>query len=764
MNKIVKRSYYTVMVALLILIAALLLSGCQGNPGIDPDAPEFVFVPEVMPIPMPEGIDWINNVIIAQDLIYFTAQSAGDEDTMLHTNDVFSMELNGSNPQRLPNFTLGTEIPAETEGGNIQIYSISVDNDGNIWLAESGEFFKFDLPEDFDGDDWDRWNLREVISEFTRVRKLDSTGAELQSFDIGYIKDTSDWFYIYAFMLDDDNNIYIAVDSAIYVLDSEGNNLFKLDVGWADRLVKMQDGSIALVDWDSRGRVLAKIDVTARDFGEKIVLPDNAHNVHQGNDEFPFIFHNNNGLYGQEKDAEEAVMLVNWIDSDITLDGLGNISFHRDGRILIVSQSWSGDSPRNEIIALQKTPYSELPERTVLTLATFYLDWSIRDAIVQFNRNSTTHRIQVKDYSEFNTEDDYQAGLTRLSAEIISGNIPDILDVSNLPVNQYAAKGLLIDLYTLIDADPEIDRSDLIESVLRATEVNGGLYRIFPSYSIATMMGNPAVVGSQPGWNMDEFMAVLDANPQADFPLGQGLTRLNYLQVIFMITMDNYIDWNAGTTSFDSTDFMDLLMFANTFPEDFDYNEDYLYESDLIPSGRQIIVPTAFAEFDEFQMYRAMLGGDVVFKGFPNESRNGNSLMPSSGFAITKACKDVDGAWEFVRNFITEEYQKDRYRRWGLPVNKAVFEKMLEEAMIESEYPRIAGWNDFEVELKALTQAEANQIRNFIDSVTVAAGQDDAIWNIVSEGATDFFNGRSSVQDTVRVIQNRASIYVSEQS
>ena len=766
MNKIVKRSYYAVMVALIVLIAALLLFGCQNNSGGDFDTPEFVYLPEVTPFPMPDGVNWINGITFSGDLVYFAGESdMFDEDIQFSFFDIYTMDLNGSNMSSLPNFDVNAEFPAEAEAGNVQIYSVYVDKDENIWIAERGEFYYFDIPEDFDGEDWEIWDYRKMVKDFTRVRKLDNTGAEIRSFDIGHIYDGQDWFHIYAFTLDDDNNVYIAVESSLYVLDSEGNDLFTLDTGWTERLIKTQDGSIALTMWRDRGRVLVKVDVAGKSWGESLDLPSNAHNVHQGNDEFSFLFHNHIGLFGVEAATDEVVSLVNWIDSDISLDGLGSITFHPDGRILIFTQNWGSTGPNNEIILLSKTPYSELPERIVLTLATFHLDWNIRDIIVQFNRSSLTHRIQVIDYSEFSTDDNWQAGLTRLSTEIISGNVPDILDVSNLPFNQYVAKGLLMDLYPLIDSDPELSRGDLMESVLRVAEINGGLYRIFPSFSIGTLIGNPAVVGSAPGWNTEEFLAILDANPDADFPLGQGVTKLIYLQALFMITMDNFVDWGTGTTSFDSNDFMDLLMFADTFPEEYDWDSDYLPESALIPEGRQIMAVVGFNDFEDYQMYRALFGGEIVFKGFPNESRNGNSLITNTGFAITTSCKDVDAAWQFIRTFISEDYQSDNFRRYGLPVNKNVFDKMLEDAMTENEHgPNTIGWNDFLIELNPLTQAEADQIMAFINSVTISAGQDEAIWNIVSEGAADFFNGRSSIQDTVKVIQNRASIYVSEQS
>ena len=759
-----KKTVVSIIIVLTsILLIAALLSGCGGS-GNESDIPEFVYLPDVLPVPMPEGVDWIDNITVSGDIVYFTAMAdwTGNESFTLF--DIYMMDMNVSDIRKLPNYNVGQDFPADSEGGSVQIYSVYIDNHDYIWIAERGEFFIYDLPDDFDGDDWERWYMREIIHDFTRIRKLDDSGTEIASFDISHISAGREWFYVQDLIVDDAGNIYVGVESSIHVFNNEGKTLFTLDVNWIDGFVKMQDGSVAHPDWREKGRVLLKIDVAEKSWGESVELPSNAYNIYQGNEDYTFIFSDGSGLHGVEESSGDVVSLVNWIESDLTTDGLRNIMFLPDGRILITSQFWDHDSARNELVFLTKTPYSELPERTVLTLAAFYLDWNIRSVIVQFNRESLTHRIRVTDYAEFNTDDDREAGLTRLSAEIISGSVPDILDVTNLPFNRYAAKDLLIDLYDLIDSDPQFSRSDFMENVLRTTEINGGLYRIFPFYSIGTLAGNPSVVGSYPGWNMNEFTAVLEANPNADHVMGQGLTKENFLQVLVMLNMDNFVDWNTGTVNFDGGDFSDLLMYANTFPDEYDWNDEYISEHILIREGRQILVAMGFNSFDEYQMYRALFGGDIVFKGFPNENRNGFSLITNSSFAITNKCKDVNGAWEFLRMFMTEEWQGNN-SWYGLPTNKAVFDKMLKDAMTEDEYgTRSMGWNDMEIELKTLTQADADQILALIDSVSGSAGQDEALWNIIRENATDYFSGRSSLQDAVRVIQNRASTFVAEQS
>jgi len=53
---------------------------------------------------------------------------------------------------------------------------------------------------------------------------------------------------------------------------------------------------------------------------------------------------------------------------------------------------------------------------------------------------------------------------------------------------------------------------------------------------------------------------------------------------------------------------------------------------------------------------------------------------------------------------------------------------------------------------------------SLINSANGIVSNDDALWNVISESASNFFSGQSTAQDAARVIQNRATIYVAEQS
>ncbi len=119
---------------------------------------------------------------------------------------------------------------------------------------------------------------------------------------------------------------------------------------------------------------------------------------------------------------------------------------------------------------------ASLPQKTELTLACMNLDWDLRSRIVKFNRESSQYRIVVKDYADYSMAGDTviagqtSDGITKLNTELLSGNVPDLLISSGLPVQQYAAKGLLEDLWQYIDADENVKRENLMTDVLNAAE------------------------------------------------------------------------------------------------------------------------------------------------------------------------------------------------------------------------------------------------------------------------------------------------------
>jgi ABC-type glycerol-3-phosphate transport system substrate-binding protein len=739
------------------------------------------------------------------------------------------MNIGGSDIQELVNYVPGgmPENPPDNIEGNSHIMGLFADADGNLWIIERGSYYYFDLPDDFDEESeiYGMYKYYVHLGDTNLLRQIDSSGAEVFQVDLSSFTDNFEYFYINTVSIDSDGLFYIGFEQSIYVIDNAGVLRFSLDVqNWVEQLVRMSDGTVAYLGWseDYSGRVLRKINTESQNWGETVSIPHNAYNVFPGGSEYDLIYTDYVYLYGVDSDTGESVVILNWINSDIGSDSMENLSILPDGRIMLTSYSWDYTSeffrPRYELIILEKVPFDSIPPKTILTLACMGLDWNLRNTIVNFNKTNTEYRIHVNDYAIYSTADDYLAGLTRLSTEIISGDIPDILLTSNLPMHQYISRGLIEDLYPFIDADPEYNREALVQSALRATEIDGSLYQIFSSFYIFSLWGNPSVLGEGAGWNMDEFMDVIRANPQASSPIGYYLTRNSFLYQAVYLGMDTYVDWVAGKVNFDTDEFVKLLEFAYTIPDEVDYDwENYVSEDELIQNGQQIMRMGVVSNLMNQMAERVKFGGDLVYKGFPTENGVGNVLTIFGGMAMTTGCKDKDGAWQFMREILYESTSSGPGSRffWGFPINMAMFNNMFEEAMTQEYYtdedgneqpipklgyyPSSGGFSFFDsstfgsyistvssvsvssvprpdmgyggfqeeevVYVYAMTREEADQILELIETVSSISGRyDESLMTIITEGAESYFNGRATAQDAARVIQSRASVYIAEQS
>jgi len=760
---------HTSIVILLIIICVVLLSGCKNNYDAKGENKQGHFYKaEVISFPeLPAGYEEISNITLAGDIVYFTASinnlSDNGRTESFNSVAIFSMASDGTNLRKLPGYISQSAPPPAASGGGLFIYAMQADADGNILLIEAERYYVSEEPDIF----------KDAGNTF-RIRKLDKNGTELLSADISDLAASFDGFYISMFFIDDDGHIYIGYsyilkdETTIHIMDSNFKSLLTLEAPvFYNPFILTSDGSVAFIRQQNTERYLQKIDVDRKALGSSIHLPENADRVFSGNNDYLVLFTDSTGLYGISDESENAMLILNWIDVGIIPDGLKNISFlHNDHIFLTKSTLRSGSGEQiNELIILTKTePDSDgnndrLTEKTELTLGTLSLNPQLQKPILEFNNASTSHYITVIDYSSNTTADDIEGALLRFSTEITTGKIPDIFILSSMPFDRLIALDLLEDLYPYLDSDPELSRDSLLESVLRASETNGKLYLINQTFTISTILGDPLVLGEYPGWNMEEFKAVLDANPQADIPFGPRFTKQDFLWVLLYMNLYEYIDISSGAADFDNVDFIELLKFANTFSSKVDDSiYDRLFGREIKAEGRQIM-DTFVGDLYNYVLQKESFGGEIVFKGWPAADRNGSRFISHDYVAISIKAADKDGAWDFIRTLLMEEHQREYF--YHFPINKSVFEERMKQNMEPMSF--MHGGATITVEP---TQKDADEIAALINTTTKITGHggDEKLRDIIIESATDFFNGLISAEDAARIIQSRVTIYMSEQS
>ena len=765
--------------------------------------------------------------------------------------DIYRVALDGSGTvEKLPNYQ-APKVP-DGKDGSCSVSDIAIAEDGSLWVTEmlyiwgntSVDYPAVDEPaivgssdvmvqpvarsasdtaeaeaEDESASDEDAGDVdvpveepvEDESSETVLRRKLDKDGSELECIDMSKLQEKmqsvigeDEYLNMQAF--DTAGNLYVGTQTKIYALDDQMEVRFELDgedmwynlIPLAGGLMGMQKRDYDEATETSSNKLLT-IDPEKQAWGKEYVMPNNAYNIYPGGGDYLFYYQVNDAVFGFKADESKegggaGERLFSWVEADISSDSVRSFFFLPDGRVAAILQEYDNEYENITISAalLAPTPRSELPEKTTLVYASLYLSYDARKKIIDFNKKSETHRIEVKDYAEFDTDGSGKASLQKLNTEILAGNVPDILDTSNLPLRQYGAKGILEDLWPFIDSDPDLGRDALMVRPLEANAQDGKLYEIFSSFSIQTAAGPSKIVGDSLSWTLADLQAALEKMPEGCSIMGQDDTQESMLRLLMSLNMDQFVDWTTGKCSFDSEDFKAMLEFCRSFPVEWDWEkqgEDYEDANSRIMNGRQLLSTMNVSDFTwSVQSPAAVFNNEFTFVGFPRENGSAGSYFSFyRGLAMTSSCADKEGAWTYMRQLLLPQYAgNENASHWGghngFPSNKADFQWMAEQSMIPDGYKTDEdgnqildedgnpieeshsswGINNFTISIYATKQEEYDQIMDLYNQVDRMSGSDNNVYDIVTEVSGSYFAGDRSLDDAASLIQNKVTTYVNE--
>ncbi|MCM1044517.1 MAG: extracellular solute-binding protein [Candidatus Gastranaerophilales bacterium] len=491
-----------------------------------------------------------------------------------------------------------------------------------------------------------------------------------------------------------------------------------------------------------------------------------------GND---LLFTNSDGVYAYNFGDADVTPLMSFVNSDLDTNSMYTILALDENRIM----GFYYDRENYESVGgiFTKVNPEDIPDKEVIVVAGESLRSDLLHRIVEFNRSSDAYRIVAKTYESYITSDNYMAGYDQLSADILAGNMPDILFVdSNTDIDKYISKGLLADVGKLIKEDEELSQVAFMENVFDAYRRNGKLYQVIPAFSLSTVVGKQSIVGDRTTWTMQDFMDLMASMPEGTQGFGE-LTRSDFLNQAFNYCGSDFVDVDTGKCSFDTENFITLLEYAATLPEEIDwenYNDDYWSNYESLYRTDQILLSTTGISDPNtaINLIGGTYGEDISYIGFPTDSGQGSYVYANTSYVLSARSAHLDGAWEFVRYYLLEEYQKDQ--SWPLPIREeeciARMASGLEKPWYEDEngekveYDYTYWMNGEVLTLDPLTQEQYDKLITFIKSVDKAQYSNDDIWNIVLEEAEAFFSGQKSARDVAGIIQNRAQVYVDENS
>lgn len=631
----------------------------------------------------------------------------------------------------------------------------------------------------------------EVTGEYSYTEthslvSLDENGDEVWSVELGEdaSKDGGEYYYVNVALMDGNGSIWVVDEYYITSYDQNGNKGMAVkNVDNFSEIFLTQDGNFMIGSWNDDWTEMSfeKLDTKKCTFDTQTYhVPGSYYGYNYrsgGNSQFDMFATNSIGIYGFNWGDTEMTKVMDFILSDLDVSNMYQIVPMGDNSFVGVyyDLDWNG-----KVASFEKVPADEVEDKYIMTLACHYLDNDIKKSVIDYNRTQEKLRIVVKDYSVYRTDDNYDEGIEKLNADLLAGDIPDIIIApQEVDLSVYANKGIFADLYELMDKDDTINREDYLSNILALGEQDGKLYELIPSFNAITYVGKTANVGNGYGWTYDDVNKLLEAKGEGVSLTPQGDTRESMLSTVMNMSFGQFYDSRTGECNFNSDAFIQFLELMNRYPDelddDFYYNDDYWnnYESQWL-EDKAILYYAWIYDFCGYMEYKqGYFGEDVSYVGFPTADGScGSAAQVNFTIAISEEGDFKDAAWEFAKGFISEEYQDNKIEGC-FPIKISSLEKKAKAEMEASTYVdeetgevvENNNWmwiNGKEIEISKPKEEDCQYVIDFLKQINYRSRYDDNIAVIVQEESAAYFAGEKSAKEVANIIQSRVNLYVNE--
>lgn len=695
-------------------------------------------------------------VTVTKDSIYGCYEENGELMIACLDKEDFSLEREIA----LPEVTYVQGMEADGEG-NVYVFGEKAGEDG---------FWKIDM----------EGNFQEIAD-----MALEDTENALFMTLKGIFADGNEHFYIWYEMSvpedgPDENgveNVYDWVDR-VYVKDAQFHTLFYeqiVDVG-GTQLLSFQvndSGEPVFVVQDLEGIYIQKLDVEQENLGSAERLDGSADSdgvifndrlEHVTAVENGFLFCQEGRLYEYHYDTQQIERVLELSAYGIYMPDILYMRAGGDSDDMVIEIIDNHGSANSSEFTVLRKGRSEQQILTFGVIASF-LPREFEQILTDFNRYHEDVRVEMVNYLDA-SQGDYDAAIEQLKLDIVTGNAPDLLEVSSVDYDMFTDKGVLSDLYGFMQEDSEFTKDMLMPSVAGAYERDGHLYSIAPAFQLYTMWGAHSVIQGRQGVTFEELIGILQEN-------GKDLNAINgfsadepVLTTLCNFGMDEFVDWENKTCSFDGEYFKGILSFAKERT-----GGGYAGGTTLqnIREGEILIYSGILSNVADYQIQEELFGGEIDVIGYPTAGGSGTAIsFRGSELAVNAAGENKETAWEFVKYYLLHGYDGQ-----GFPVVREQFDAAMVHAMEDDYVTSVDGTErsakevyhaekDYYIIVYAATQAEVDAVINLVENVENRYEYHTEIQNIINEEVGGFFTGQKSLDETAEIIQNRVSLYLQE--
>jgi len=478
----------------------------------------------------------------------------------------------------------------------------------------------------------------------------------------------------------------------------------------------------------------------------------------------------------QEDGTVQTEPLCSWINSDIVHSCIRDFGVNRSGQCILLYNT-PADTGEMQVLLLHRQEESNRIQRYIITAAGQDIPDSIIRRTVEFNRTNDRYRVVWKDYGNYNTTDDPEAGERALQLDMARGEVPDIFLLSAFQQKRaYTAQNLFVDFYDLFREDTAFDESMLLPCVLQPFSQNGELYELTSRFTLHTMV----IQGGESEWDTDTFIKQMEGCT-AEESIFANTTPVSTLRSILTASLTAFADSEKAKCSFDSESFRNILQFAKeTGNVNFWITETGTkYKSAKNAAYRDGYIKVLETDISSLYDYVSLCAKyhfeDMYVIGYPCASGNGIIVNPTVSWSIYNLSPVQDGAWQYIKEMLHVTAKKSREPNYDMAALRETF--ILENSgqwgvgtsyVFTDSGARILENTEAYTHdpsngiLHTITEDDLTAFTALLERTSAAPAFYPDIMNIVMEEASGYFGDNKTLEETVHIIQNRCAVYMSE--
>ena len=467
-------------------------------------------------------------------------------------------------------------------------------------------------------------------------------------------------------------------------------------------------------------------------------------------------------LWRYDLKEEKLESVLKWSDREVSEqpDFIEEINSDKEGGYVLLTYDVFQNIGQRSNIKLTKK--EEIPEGQEIVLGYVYGGdgkRALEDSIKKFQRAQ-------KEY--YLTEQVYY-GIEELKTALARGEGPDILLLDNVMIDELVSKDILEDLTPWFEQSQQLSVEEMLLGAIDAAYKDQGIRFVFPEFTLNVFVVEKGHVNNA-GLKTLDFLHMADGRDGWLCNQGDTLTADTLLDIVLRADIEQYINWEEKTCSFDSEEFKELLEVVKNVkvPESEDYGNLGLSEytvAECLTEGKYYgSFENIFSIYDYYAVEEAFGGiADVI--GYPNQK--GEDIWyfnPTVTLGINSASGQKEGAWRFIEYVLLDRESLNSFTELFstvVPVLEEQLHRKADPNMLYQFSNRYTGESEQKATelteeqcdklLEKMNQAQWKSLLEYID-----------FQRIIEEEAAYYFHGDKTVEDVTKVIQSRIELMMNE--